>query len=321
MLSGRQVYGGETVTDTIAQVITQPPRWEDLPVSTPAPIRRLLRRCLEKEPRSRFQSAGDVRIEIDEYLAAPATQPGGPQPIPLPRQPMWRRALPWALSTSLLVTLIVVLWRAAAPPADVHSIRVESRLGPGEELLLDENLDSALAVLSPNGQTLVYAGTRDGKRALFVRSLGALESTMLSGTEGAMQPFFSPEGRWVGFFAGGQLKKIAVTGGAAVTLAPAPDARGGTWGADDTIVYAPATTVGLSRVPASGGTPVILTKIGDKERTHRWPNFLPDGRTVAFIRQQSDGSHDDGIPVSAVFRSGPPMAAASRTSAIAMGHG
>jgi Tol biopolymer transport system component len=128
-----------------------------------------------------------------------------------------------------------------------------------------------------------------------VRSLSALEPTVLAGTRWCDRPLLLHDGRWIGFFAGGSLKKVSVTGGAAVTVASAIDPRGGTWGPDDTIVYTPSTTSGLFRVPAAGGTPTELTKRADKERTHRWPSFLSDGGAVLFMRQQVDGSYDDAV--------------------------
>ena len=156
-------------------------------------------------------------------------------------------------------------------------------------------IDGALAVLSPDGQTLVYAGTRDSVRRLYVRPLDSLESRPLSGTEDARSPFFSPDGRWIAFFSGGMLKKVEVTGGAPVSIASAPESRGGTWGPDDTIVFTPTTTTGLYRVAAAGGTPVEMTKPLEKERTHRWPSFLPDGNAVVFVRQDQNAAYDDGF--------------------------
>ena len=108
-------------------------------------------------------------------------------------------------------------------------------------------------------------------------------------------PFFSPDGRWIAFFSGGWLKKVEVSGGAPVPIAPAPNPRGGTWGPDDTIVFTPTTTTGLYRVAASGGTPVEITKPSENERTHRWPSFLPDGNAVVFIRQDRNAAYDDGV--------------------------
>jgi Tol biopolymer transport system component len=295
MLAGRQMYSGETVTDTIAQVITQPPDWALLPAATPPAIRRVLRRCLEKDPRNRFQGAGDVRFEIDEYLASPPPASVVPSPV-IPVVPRRRRALPWVFATLFALAALTAIWARRWPaPAEPSAVKVETRIGSGETFLPGENTDGALAVLSPDGRMLAYAGTRDGVRRLYLRSLDSLESTALAGTEGAAGHFFSHDNRWIGFFAGGMLKKMSVTGSAAVPIAPALDARGGTWGPDDTIVFTPSTTAGLFRVPAAGGTPSELTRRGDNERTHRWPSFLPTGTAVLFTRQHVDGSYDDAV--------------------------
>ena len=174
-------------------------------------------------------------------------------------------------------------------------MRLDLRLGAGERIVVDDNVDGALVMLSPDGQTLVYAGTRDSVRRLYVRPLDSLESRPLPGTEDARSPFFSPDGRWIAFFSGGVLKKVEVTGGAPVSIASAPDSRGGTWGPDDTIVFTTATTTGLYRVAAAGGTPVEMTKPLENERTHRWPSFLPDGHAVVFMRQDHNAAYDDGF--------------------------
>src|SRR5262245_7949227 len=292
-LTGRQIYEGETVTDTLAQVITLLPRWDLLPPATPAAIRRILGRCLEKDPRGRFQAAGDVRIEIEEYLASPGGQAAERVRWSSHSAQLW----PWGVAVALAILLVLSIWRpwiplSAAPPP----MRLDVRLGAGEQLIVNEGDDGALPVLSPDGQMLVYAGTSDSVRRLYVRPLDSLESRALSGTEAARHHFFSPDGRWIAFFAAGMLKKVAVTGGAPVPIASAQvAARGGTWGPDDTIVFTPTPDTGLYRVAAAGGTPVEITKLAEKERTHRWPWFLPDGSAVIFIRQDQDAAYDDGV--------------------------
>jgi eukaryotic-like serine/threonine-protein kinase len=125
--------------------------------------------------------------------------------------------------------------------------------------------------------------------------LDSLESRPLPATEGAFSPFFSPDGRWVAFFAGGMLKKADVNGGAPVPIAPAPNARGGTWGPDDTIVFTPTPASGLFRVAAGGGTATQITEPANNERSHRWPSFLPDGDAVVFMRQDRNAAFDDGL--------------------------
>ena len=294
MLTGKLLYVGETVTETIAQVITQPPTLDALPPGTPAGVRRILRRCLEKDPRNRFQSAGDVRIEIDEVISGAADPPAAAPVVSPPARTMasWL----WPLVAVLAVALGLVAsrpWERAAPP--FQSMRLDVRIDESLRLHVDDNIDGALAVISPDGQTLVYLGTRDTVRRLYVRKLDSPESTALSGTEGALGHFFSPDSRWVAFFSGGSLKKVALSGGAPLTIAPAVDARGGTWGVNDVIVFAPFTTIGLHRVSANGGTSEPITTIANRERTHRWPAFLPDGKTVIFMTQENDAAYNDGI--------------------------
>jgi serine/threonine-protein kinase len=295
MLSGRSLYRGETVTETIAHVITQPPAWDRLPASTPAPIRRLLARCLEKDPRRRLQSAGDVRIEIEEFLSGGADTLAAVVPAGVAAVPMWRRALPWAIAGALLVALAFEAWPRPVTPAP--TMRLDALIAPGQDLFVDPEADGAIAVLSPDGQTLVYLAVSDSGtvRRLYVRSLDRLNSSPIAGTETAVQPFFSPDGRSIAYLASGRkLMRTLITGGAPVLVTNTQDMRGGTWGPDNTIVYADGATEGLSRVPASGGTPVAITKLAPNERTHRWPSFLPDGKTVLFMCQMETGSYDDG---------------------------
>jgi serine/threonine-protein kinase len=129
-------------------------------------------------------------------------------------------------------------------------------------------------------------------RQLYIRELARLVATPLSGTEGARGPFFSHDGEWVAFFSGGKLKKVSVNGGAPIILCNAPESRGGSWGPDDTIVFAPYHTNGLFRVSVAGGTPEEVTVLGESERSHRWPHFLPDGKAVLFISQAFDENYD-----------------------------
>jgi Tol biopolymer transport system component len=293
MVAGRHLYEGETATETIAQIITQPPRLDLVPATTSAGVRRILRRCLQKDPRQRYQSAGDVRIEIDEVLAGRADTGAIADLAGSSRR---TSRSPWILTAVFAIIAAAALWRASSRPEQIAvPMRLDVRLGGGEQLLVDDNLDGALAVLSPDGQTLVFAGTRGGVRQLFVRPLSGLESTPLSDTAGARAPFFSPDGRWVAFFALGKLRKVNVGGGGAIDICPATDARGGAWGPDGTIVFTPGTQDGLVKVPASGGTPATVTQVAAGERSHRWPQFLPGGNAVLFMRQDQGAAYDDGF--------------------------
>ncbi len=177
--------------------------------------------------------------------------------------PLWRRALPWTVASVLAGALAVALlawapWRPAPVPT---SRRLLASIGADASLTRGTG---ASAILSPDGTTLAFVARQQGQTRLFVRKLDQLEAVPLAGTEGAESPFFSPDGQWIGFFAAGQLKKISVTGGAAIRLCAAPNGRGGTWASDDTIIFKPSTDAPvLLRVPASGGTPAVFGTRGE----------------------------------------------------------
>ena len=295
MLTGKMLYVGETVTETIAQVITQPANLETLPAHTPAPVRRILRRCLEKDPRNRFQSAGDIRIEIDEVLSG-GTGSGMHTAPTLARRSAWHW-LPAAVALAAIGVLLFVAkpWQrreATTEPSMLLDVLVDE----SHRLHVDENVDGAIAVISPDGRTLAYIGTRDAVRRLYVRRLDSDQAIPLAGTEGALNQFFSPDSQWIGFFSQEGLRKVPVAGGAPITIVPAVDARGATWGPNDVIVFTPTTNSGLHRVSASGGQPSQpITTLTERERTHRWPAFLPDGKTVVYMVQVHDSTYDDGV--------------------------
>ena len=280
MLTGKRTFKGETTSDTLASILKLEPDWEALPSGTPVLIQRLLRRCLEKHRKRRLHDIADARIEIDEGLAEPAGEVGLPVGISSP-QPVWRRVLPWAVAGVLSFAFAVALWapwRTKETP-----MRLSVEIAPGESLWTQQ---AAAAVISPDGTRLAFVTTDgQGQRKLYLRPLDQLQANALSGTEGAANPFFSPDGEWIAFFSGNQLKKVSVSGGATVTICDAEsNGRGGSWGEDGIIIFAPNAVVGLSRVSSAGGTPEDATTL-DKEKgetSHRWPQFLPGGKSVLF---------------------------------------
>ena len=295
MLTGKMLYLGETVTETIAQVITQPANLEALPAQTPASVRRILRRCLEKDPRNRFQSAGDIRIEIDEVLSGSSGDATHVAPQ-LPRRSVWQW-IPAAVAMAAVGALLFVAkpWQRREATAE-PSMLLDVRIDESHRLHVDENIDGAVAVISPDGKTLAYIGVRDAVRRLYVRRIDSDQATPLAGTEGALNHFFSPDSQWIGFFTMDALKKVPLAGGAPITILPTVDARGAAWGSNDVIVFTPTTNSGLHRVPASGAREAeVVTTLAERERTHRWPAFLPDGKTVIYMVQAHDSAYDDGV--------------------------
>ena len=272
MLTGKRAFPGDDVSDTLVSVLRDEPDWTALPPSTPPPIRRLLRRCLEKDRKRRFDSAADARIEIEDAMIASPGDVATPSPAPISRS---SRALPWAVAA--LFGIVAILgwapWRSAVPPRVTRTTIVTS----GATALTITGFDRDFAI-SPDGRHLVYVG--NGATQLFVRAFDALEPVAIVTADRVTAPFVSPDGEWVGFTAGGStLQKVKMTGGPTITLARLDaTTRGAVWTADDTIIFAtgnPAT--GLQRVSAAGGTPEVLTRPDHArgEADHLWPELLP----------------------------------------------
>jgi eukaryotic-like serine/threonine-protein kinase len=287
MLGGKQPFSGETVSDTLAEVLKVDPDWTALPSDTPTGIQKLVRRCLLKDPKQRLQAIGEARIAIEQTLN-PTSQvsgidfvapTGAGSAAEEAQRPAWRRVLPWAVAAIFLVAagiLAAQLWRVASVPE--RSVR-SYILAPDQATFVFQAAFGA-PVLSPDGQRLVFnAKSSGGNEMLWVRELDSLTSRPLEGTQGAAFPFWSPDSQFVGFFASGKLMKIDVSGGPAQTLCDAPSGRGGTWSASGVIVFAPKVAGSLAQVSAAGGEPIAIfadDKTG-QQLTVRWPVFLPDG--------------------------------------------
>jgi len=273
MLTGRVLFGGETVSHTLADVLRAEIDFKKLPAGTPPAICDLLRRCLDRDVKNRLRDIGEARIAIDRFLAHPVDEP----------RPAHRAATsPWAIvSVVLVIVAAAALWLAwrATRPVEPHPLtRLSVDLGP--DAMTGLNLTAAI---SPDGRRLVFpAHAPDGKQQLATRLLDQAQATLLPGTENGRDPFFSPDNQWVGFFADGKLKKVSVQGGAPVTLCDAPYDYGASWGEGGTIIAALNNLSYLFRVPAAGGRPKPLTKLSKGEAIHRWPQFLPGGQTILF---------------------------------------
>jgi serine/threonine-protein kinase len=288
MLAGKRCFRGETVSDVLAQILEREPDWSAMPASTPAAIRALLRRCLRKDPRRRLRDVGEVRIAIEDPEAAQA--PGA--------EPASRGSgygtVPWAVAALMAACAAVLGWMAwqPAPAPPRGPARLAVSLPRDHQLAI---ADAASLAISPDGSRVVYgASSPPGSRPrLYLRELDRFEAVPVPGTEGAIGPFFSPDGRWLGYFAEGKLFKIAVEGGTPLEICHVGQVvPGAGWSPDDTIIFATSPDSGLFRVPSAGGTPEPLTTpaSADGEQGHAWPQLLPDGESLLFTVSTVKGS-------------------------------
>jgi serine/threonine protein kinase/Tol biopolymer transport system component len=275
MLTGKRAFPGEDVSETLATVIKGEPDWNRLPANTHGAVRRLLRRCLQKNPHERLHDISDARLEIQEAQTTPDREV---TIIPTPASVHRRERVAWTLLA--LATLALV---ALAVPATLYVRRtvpepVITRL----DVVTPPTPDAFSFALSPDGRQLVFVANGEKGSQLWLRPLDQTTLQPLANTEGALYPFWAPDGRAVGFFADGKLKRINLTDGAVQVLADAPVPRGGTWNVEDIIVFAPATNGALMRVAARGGVATPVTQVASGQGSHRWPQFLPDGRRFLF---------------------------------------
>ena len=276
MLAGRAAFARATPSDTLAAILEGEPDWSALPGTTPPAVRRLLRRCLEKDTKRRARDIGDVRIELDEAFAA-SREPG-------------KEATRGPASRSML--LVAGLVAAAAIGAAIW-MSTQARPGPAPmvtrttlalppDLELDTSGGAFPLAISPDGRRLAYVASDGARTQLYLRQLDTFEPRAIGGTEGAQYPFFSPDGEWVAFFADRKLKRVSIQSGSPLTICDAPAVgRGGSWGADGTIVFDPGDA-GLLRVSADGGQPAPLTSRDATmdQKNLSWPQFLPGGRVL-----------------------------------------
>ncbi|MBI4470470.1 MAG: PD40 domain-containing protein, partial [Acidobacteria bacterium] len=268
----------------------------------PARLEQIIRKCLEKEPDRRYQSARDVLIDLKnlkrdlEAGAAILERSAEQQPVPHHRgfvRSLWQgpsRAILAILIALGALTVAQIYFQRA--PVEVRAVR--SFVLPPENWSLA--LNNQLAV-SPDGRRLAFiATTVEGNSLLWVRSLDTLSAQALAGTEGGRHPFWSRDSRFLGFFANGKLKKIDASGGPALALCDAPMGRGGTWNRDGVIIFAPFLTSALHRVSASGGVSSPVTELDEArgEGTHRWPHFLPDGQHFLYLARRDPRSESEG---------------------------
>ena len=282
MITGVRAFSGKTKTSLIASIVAGSPRpMSELQPVTPPELENLVQRCLDKDPDARWQSAHDVRLEL-EWIARQLDSPAA--------RAQSRSRVPWivaAIAIAIAGAASFIAWRATrarpAPPA----IRAHLAPPPGRSFVQPDFYLS----LSPDGRYMTF-GVGDDER-MWLRPLGSGESRPIEGTAFGGYPFWSPDSRSIAFFADGKLKKVGLDGAPPVVVTDAPDGRIGSWNRDGVILFSPTARSGIHRVSAAGGAAVPLTKIDDRlgETTHRWATFLPDGKHFLYLA----GVHGEAI--------------------------
>ena len=289
MATGQPPFKGRTKASLIASILSsEPAPIASVQPLTPPALERVVKICLQKDPADRFQSAHDLKLQL-EWIAEGGSQAGVPAPVAARRKQ--REWIAWGAAAVLAIAAGLAGW-FAHQPATPQVMRSTISVPVTLELQNEGSL-----ALSPDGRKLAIAGSTDNKLQIFIRALDSTSLQPLVGTEGATYPFWSPDGQYVGFFGDGKLKKVPAEGGTVQTICPAEDGRGASWGPDDTIVFAPGPYSGLFTVPAAGGTPTELTHIDGSAAglSHRVPSFLPDGEHVLFFQLSADNTRPEGM--------------------------
>jgi len=288
MATGRKAFEGKSQASVIGAILKDdPPPMSSLQPMTPPALDRIIKTCLAKDPDGRWQAASDLTREL-KWIAE-----GGSQATLAPTvsakgiRAHWREALQWGVTSLLLAAITgLAIWNLK-PMSPRPVTRTVVTLPPGQQLA---GLDSGPALaLSPDGIHLAYVARQGGTQQLYLRAMDSLEAKLIPGTEGATEPFFSPDGQWLGFFTGAKLKKVSVSGGAALTLGNVALPNGASWSSQGMIAFSPTPISGLQEVPDAGGTPQPLTRL-EKEGSHRWPEFLPGGKAVLFATGTAAGN-------------------------------
>jgi eukaryotic-like serine/threonine-protein kinase len=290
MAAGKRPFSGKSQISMASSILEADPE----PISVlkpnmPPAFEHVVTTCLQKDPEERYQTAHDIKLEL-QWIAAGRSSPA--VVAPPPARSNTRERFGWVAAIVAAIALGVVAGVLFNRPA---------QLAPSTRTVIDPpakttlNLTGDFAgppVLSPDGSSIAFtADAGDGKTVLWVRPMNVLEGHALPGTEGAIFPFWSPDGRALGFFADSKLKTIDLNGGSPLAIADAPFGRGGAWGQGGEIVFTPSTETALMRISASGGTPVPVTKLDSAKHTsHRWPYFLPDGKHFLYLAINHDPS-------------------------------
>jgi dipeptidyl aminopeptidase/acylaminoacyl peptidase len=290
MVAGKRPFSGKSQISLASSILESDPEpIRTINSQTPAAFDHVVATCLRKDPEERYLAAHDIKLEL-QWIAA--ERPSAAVQTTAPEPPHRRERLGWAAA----LVAAIVLGTAAGiflyhPAQSTQAVRTV--INPPEKTTFNLTGDAAgPPVLSPDGTSIAFAATgADGRTKLWVRAMDLLDAHALPGTEGAIFPFWSPDGRSLGFFAEGKLKTIDLNGGSAQVVCDAPLGRGGAWGTGGVILFSTTPTSPLVRVSVNGGTPVAVTKIDSAQHTsHRWPFFLPDGKHFLYLALHHDPS-------------------------------
>ena len=285
MLTGRRAFEGETVSDMLAAVLKTDPDWNALPSETPGNVRKVLRRCLERDRDRRFHDIADARIELESAPDEPAalTSHSGGQARGKSSAAPWAAAAIFFVAAAVLAALLL---SRRSPPRP--AVRASILVPPKTQLALD-TIQPGPPAISPDGRSIVFVlKEATGARRLWLRRIDSQDARPIDGTDDASYPFWSPDSRNIGFFAEHKLKKVPAAGGSVFSVCDAPNAKGGAWSPDDVLLYSPSFSAAIFRVSATGGSPVPATKIDTaaKEASHRFPQFLPGGRRFLYLARR-----------------------------------
>jgi eukaryotic-like serine/threonine-protein kinase len=290
LLTGRMAFSGETASETMAAVMMREPDWNVVPATVPSRLKELLRRCLVKDPRNRLRDIGDARLAVEELIARPDAAAGeAPTGASMPQRRV-REWVAWSAAVGALLIAGSALWYSAyfRPPSKNDTGAVRFSISPPENNKWGIGPSAPYVSLSPDGRSLAFV-TESGR--LWVRSIDSVEPRPLAEglKTGGATPFWSPDSRWIAFFANGKLKKIEATGGPVQSICDSAGGRGGTWNRDGTIVFDSGQTEPLQRVSAAGDKPEAITTLdaSRQEHGHSWPYFLPDGDHFLFLALSS----------------------------------
>jgi Tol biopolymer transport system component len=283
MVTGKRPFAGKSQISLASSILESDPQPASaLNASIPRAVEHVITTCLQKDPEERYQTAHDIKLEL-QWIAADKSVPAVAAPIPVASRS--RERLGWGIGLAAAMLVGAAAGILFYHPAQT-SPSIRAAINPPANATLALVGDFAgPPVLSPDGLSMVFVAIgSDAKSMIWVRPLNATDAHLLAGTEGATFPFWSSDSKSLGFFSGGKLKTIDLNGSSALVLCDAPFGRGGTWAADGTILFAPEAQSGLFRVRSSGGTPIAVTKIDPAQPTsHRWPFFLPDGEHFLYL--------------------------------------